>query len=263
MHGAGRVLLPGNDRQPAPLQPPRPPQGERSRPAPQGSPSPRRAAGACPGPEGPAGSGPRGSCPGSAAPQRSHAALLGPQSRSCGGPSPLTATLCPLPCQVLIIGGGDGGVLREVVKHPTVESVVQCEIDEVRWAPGSSGLLAGLPGKASPTSQHPRELRLHLLSLVSTRRVCCWFCWRDNDSATSLCLTSHLRGSWLPLLCDFFHTHAIEALPGRRGPSTGSGGVPWLCGGAAFPSPSLPDRVLLAQEAGCLVEQSLATKIKK
>ena len=33
--------------------------------------------------------------------------------------------------QVLIIGGGDGGVLREVVKHPLVTSVVQCEIDEV------------------------------------------------------------------------------------------------------------------------------------
>lgn len=33
--------------------------------------------------------------------------------------------------QVLIIGGGDGGVLREAVKHPLVESVVQCEIDEV------------------------------------------------------------------------------------------------------------------------------------
>lgn len=33
--------------------------------------------------------------------------------------------------QVLIIGGGDGGVLREVVKYPWVESVVQCEIDEV------------------------------------------------------------------------------------------------------------------------------------
>ena len=33
--------------------------------------------------------------------------------------------------QVLIIGGGDGGVLREVVKHPLVASVVQCEIDEV------------------------------------------------------------------------------------------------------------------------------------
>ncbi len=32
--------------------------------------------------------------------------------------------------QVLIVGGGDGGVAREVVKHPQVESVVQCEIDE-------------------------------------------------------------------------------------------------------------------------------------
>lgn len=32
---------------------------------------------------------------------------------------------------MLIIGGGDGGVLREVLKHSSVESVVQCEIDEV------------------------------------------------------------------------------------------------------------------------------------
>uniref|UniRef100_A0A8C5AH95 Spermidine synthase n=1 Tax=Gadus morhua TaxID=8049 RepID=A0A8C5AH95_GADMO len=36
----------------------------------------------------------------------------------------------PSPKKVLIIGGGDGGVLREVVKHPLVASVVQCEIDE-------------------------------------------------------------------------------------------------------------------------------------
>ncbi|XP_048471042.1 spermidine synthase isoform X3 [Rhincodon typus] len=34
------------------------------------------------------------------------------------------------PSMVLIIGGGDGGVLREVVKHAAVESVAQCEIDE-------------------------------------------------------------------------------------------------------------------------------------
>jgi len=32
---------------------------------------------------------------------------------------------------VLIIGGGDGGVAREVVKHPAVKEVVQCEIDAV------------------------------------------------------------------------------------------------------------------------------------
>ncbi|XP_010848487.1 PREDICTED: spermidine synthase, partial [Bison bison bison] len=36
----------------------------------------------------------------------------------------------PNPRKVLIIGGGDGGVLREVVKHSSVEAVVQCEIDE-------------------------------------------------------------------------------------------------------------------------------------
>jgi len=32
--------------------------------------------------------------------------------------------------KVLVIGGGDGGVVREVVKHPSVEKVYQCEIDE-------------------------------------------------------------------------------------------------------------------------------------
>jgi spermidine synthase len=31
--------------------------------------------------------------------------------------------------QVLIVGGGDGGVAREVAKHPDVESIVQVEID--------------------------------------------------------------------------------------------------------------------------------------
>merc|ERR1712071_42941 len=36
----------------------------------------------------------------------------------------------PKPQKVLIVGGGDGGVAREVVKHPLVESVVQCEIDD-------------------------------------------------------------------------------------------------------------------------------------
>lgn len=35
----------------------------------------------------------------------------------------------PNPEKVLVIGGGDGGVLREVVKHPSVESVTLCEID--------------------------------------------------------------------------------------------------------------------------------------
>ncbi|NJE08541.1 polyamine aminopropyltransferase [Thermococcus sp. M39] len=37
----------------------------------------------------------------------------------------------PNPRKVLIIGGGDGGTLREVLKHKTVEKVVMVEIDEM------------------------------------------------------------------------------------------------------------------------------------
>ncbi|KAG8677923.1 putrescine aminopropyltransferase [Ceratobasidium sp. 394] len=36
----------------------------------------------------------------------------------------------PNPKRVLVIGGGDGGVVREVLKHDTVEEVVLCDIDE-------------------------------------------------------------------------------------------------------------------------------------
>ena len=34
------------------------------------------------------------------------------------------------PKDVLVVGGGDGGSVREVLKHPGVRRVVQCEIDE-------------------------------------------------------------------------------------------------------------------------------------
>lgn len=34
------------------------------------------------------------------------------------------------PKSVLIVGGGDGGVAREVAKHPLVEKIVQVEIDD-------------------------------------------------------------------------------------------------------------------------------------
>jgi spermidine synthase len=37
------------------------------------------------------------------------------------------------PEQVLVIGGGDGGVVREVLKHKSVRQVVLCEIDSVCW----------------------------------------------------------------------------------------------------------------------------------
>ena len=50
----------------------------------------------------------------------------------------------PHPRSVLVIGGGDGGVLREVVKHSTVETATLCDIDEAvirlskKYLPGMS-----------------------------------------------------------------------------------------------------------------------------
>ena len=35
------------------------------------------------------------------------------------------------PRRILVIGGGDGGTVREVLRHSTVESVTICEIDEL------------------------------------------------------------------------------------------------------------------------------------
>ncbi|KAL1660891.1 Saccharopine dehydrogenase-domain-containing protein [Schizophyllum commune] len=54
----------------------------------------------------------------------------------------------PCPKKVLVVGGGDGGVVREVLKHDTVEQVVLCDIDEAvirvsrKYLPHMSSLLA-------------------------------------------------------------------------------------------------------------------------
>jgi spermidine synthase len=37
----------------------------------------------------------------------------------------------PDPRQVLIIGGGDGGSLREVAKYPSIEEILECELDRM------------------------------------------------------------------------------------------------------------------------------------
>lgn len=41
----------------------------------------------------------------------------------------LPLNIHPNPINVLIVGGGDGGVAREVAKHPLVQKIVQVEID--------------------------------------------------------------------------------------------------------------------------------------
>ncbi|MDD3014076.1 MAG: polyamine aminopropyltransferase [Candidatus Gastranaerophilales bacterium] len=53
----------------------------------------------------------------------------------------------PAPKKVLVIGGGDGGTVREVLKHSSVEKVVLCEIDSFvvdacrRYLPTIAGVL--------------------------------------------------------------------------------------------------------------------------
>ncbi|MFQ5848634.1 MAG: polyamine aminopropyltransferase [Candidatus Methylomirabilales bacterium] len=56
-------------------------------------------------------------------------------------------TTHPRPREVLVVGGGDGGTVREILKHPEVERVSLVEIDDQvvaaarRFLPGLSGAL--------------------------------------------------------------------------------------------------------------------------
>jgi spermidine synthase len=45
--------------------------------------------------------------------------------------SHIPACLHPSPKKVVVIGGGDGGTVRELLKHPEIEEIVLCEIDEM------------------------------------------------------------------------------------------------------------------------------------
>lgn len=41
----------------------------------------------------------------------------------------IPALLHPSPKDVLVIGGGDGGTVRELLKHPTIQKITLCELD--------------------------------------------------------------------------------------------------------------------------------------
>jgi spermidine synthase len=43
--------------------------------------------------------------------------------------TPMLAHKNPKAC--LVVGGGGGGIIRELLKHPTVTRVVICEIDQM------------------------------------------------------------------------------------------------------------------------------------
>lgn len=59
----------------------------------------------------------------------------------------------PNPEQVLIIGGGDGGTMREVVKHPSVKRAVLVEIDEMVIEASKKYFPAVSSGFSSPKSE--------------------------------------------------------------------------------------------------------------
>lgn len=59
----------------------------------------------------------------------------------------------PFVNQVLIIGGGDGGVAREVAKHPGVKSITQVEIDALVIAVSKKYLPSMSTGFSNPKVQ--------------------------------------------------------------------------------------------------------------
>ena len=76
----------------------------------------------------------------------------------------------PNPKKVLVIGGGDGGVVREVLKHQSVEEVVLCDIDEVHNVRSLS-----LPPRRLTRSQAvirvSKKYLPHMSSLLNDPRV--------------------------------------------------------------------------------------------
>ena len=72
----------------------------------------------------------------------------------------------PGPARVLVIGGGDGGTIREVLKHPEVEAVHVCEIDEAVV----SSCRRYLPSLAS-SFDDPRSIRDATRSLSWIQRT--------------------------------------------------------------------------------------------
>lgn len=79
----------------------------------------------------------------------------------------------PDPRRVLIVGGGDGGVLREVAKHCGVTHITMCEIDPEVVSVRDSPRTRATGGPASPRPNRcgngPTELTLGVVAGVAAR----------------------------------------------------------------------------------------------
>lgn len=64
----------------------------------------------------------------------------------------------PRPKKILVIGGGDGGSIREILKHPEVELAVLCEIDRLVIEKS----IEFLPSMASAIDDNNPRVKLHV-----------------------------------------------------------------------------------------------------
>ena len=84
---------------------------------------------------------------------------------------PLMALAAPK--RVLVIGGGDGGVLREVLKHPSVAKATLCEIDRAVDRPFPQALSADrrrVPRRCSRRRGHRRRAQIRGRDAREVRR---------------------------------------------------------------------------------------------
>ena len=93
---------------------------------------------------------------------RYHEALVHPAMAAHGAPK-----------RVLVLGGGDGMAVREVLKHPSVEQVTLVELDpHITQLFATQPLLRALNGDAlrSPKLTHRQRRRVRLARSAPTRR---------------------------------------------------------------------------------------------
>jgi spermidine synthase len=76
----------------------------------------------------------------------------------------------PHPRRVLVLGGGDGLAVREILKYPTVESVTLVDLD-----PAMTRLFSGNPALARLNSGSLRDPRVHVTNADA-------FVWLENDA---------------------------------------------------------------------------------
>jgi spermidine synthase len=122
----------------------------------------------------------------------------------------------PAPRRVLIVGGGDGGLLRTVLDHPDVERVVQVEID--RQVVEASKKY--LPSVSRGAFDDPRATVVYEDAFEYLERV-------DEPFDVALLDTTDPIGPAERLFTSEFYSRVAEAL-GEQGIAVAQSGSPWF-----------------------------------